>query len=431
MSAPSRRTFLKSTLPAAAVATGIHPGLFATAAEERRSPTIAYIGCGGRSLSLSDGFQGQAEVAWVCDPDQGHAQRLQKKTGAQRVTADLRDVLADDAVDAVVIATPDHWHATAAILACDAGKHVYVEKPCSHNVVEGQLLVAAARRNGVIVQHGTQSRSHPLIAGAVQLLQEGIIGEVLMAKAWNIQRRANIGHAQPGDPPQGLDYDLWVGPAEYVPFQVNRFHYNWHWWWNFGTGDAGNDGVHELDYARWGLGVEGYPTRVAGLGNKYYFDDDQQFPDSITCSYEWDRGGTPRQLIFEMRIWSRNYPYNCDNGVEFYGTKGRMFLTKRGKMEIVDERNRPLAAEPQNRPQTPPSHQRNFLDCIRSGESPTAEIQIGFDSTILAHYANIVARCGQSFSLDSQSGMSGNPQVDTLQGRSYRQGGHWAVPNML
>ena len=247
---------------------------------------------------------------------------------------DLRRVLDDQSVDAVVVATPDHWHAPAAILACEAGKHVYVEKPQSHNLRESRLLLDAARRNQVVVQHGTQSRSNPLIAGAVQMLREGVIGDVLVAKAWNIQRRGNIGHEQPSEPPAGVDYDTWVGPAEFVPFQKNRFHYHWHWWYNFGTGDIGNDGTHEIDYARWGLGVEGLPATATGLGGKYFFDDDQEFPDTATCTFEWPgdgRVGSRRQLIFEMRLWSTNYPFNCDSGAEFYGTAGRMLVSKRGK----------------------------------------------------------------------------------------------------
>jgi hypothetical protein len=149
--------------------------------------------------------------------------------------------LDDPSIDAVTIATPDHWHTPAAILAMEAGKHVYVEKPCSHNLREGRLLVEASARTGKIVQHGTQARSSTGFREAVQMLRDGVIGDVLIARAWNIQRRSNIGHAQPSDPPAGFDYDLWVGPAPMLPFQANRHHYTWHWWYNFGTGDLGND----------------------------------------------------------------------------------------------------------------------------------------------------------------------------------------------
>ena len=332
-----------------------------------------------------------------------------------------------------MIATPDHWHAPAAILACEAGKHVYVEKPQSHNLRESRLLLDAARRNNVVVQHGTQSRSAPLIAGAVQMLREGLIGDVLVAKAWNIQRRANIGHQQPSDPPPGVDYDAWVGPAEFVPFQQNRFHYNWHWWYNFGTGDIGNDGTHEIDYTRWGLGVEGLPATATALGGKYYFDDDQQFPDTATCAFEWPSDGTVgnrRQLIFEMRIWSKNYPFNCDSGAEFYGTAGRMMLSKRGKLEVYDDRNKRIEnAEPKQRPELIENHQLDFLDAIRSGRKPNADVAHGHDSVALVHLANVAVRLGRSLELDPhQERIVGDEEANGLLSRTYREGGHWAVP---
>ena len=270
MTESNRRSFLKHTAAASAgaAAWAWSGGLYAAGANERL--TVGIIGCGGRGAGLAEEFAGLANVAYVCDPDESRRRQTQERVRAQHAVADLRRVLDDKSVDAVVIATPDHWHAPTAILACEAGKHVYVEKPCSHNLREGRLLVEAARRNQRVVQHGTQSRSNPFIAGAVQMLREGVIGDVLVAKAWDIQRRVNIGHGTPTDPPPGVDYDLWVGPAEFVPFQANRFHYHWHWWYNFGVGGLGADGPHEIDYARWGLGVETHPTTVAGLGGKYY-----------------------------------------------------------------------------------------------------------------------------------------------------------------
>lgn len=344
MTDSDRRSFLKHTAAASAgaAAWAWAGGIHATGANERL--TVGIIGCGGRGAGLAEEFAGLANVAYVCDPDESRRRRAQEKVRAQHAVADLRRILDDESVDAVVIATPEHWHAPAAILACDAGKHVYVEKPCSHNVREGRLLVEAARRSKRVVQHGTQSRSNPFIAGAIQMLREGVIGDVLVAKAWDIQRRANIGHDKPSDPPPGVDYDLWVGPAEFVPYQANRFHYHWHWWYNFGVGGLGGDGPHEIDYARWGLGVETHPTTVAGLGSKYYFDDDQEYPDTGTVVFEWPGDGQvghKRQFIFELRIWSTNYPYNVDSGAEFYGTKGKMFLSKRGKLEILDDDVRP------------------------------------------------------------------------------------------
>ncbi|MEZ6061743.1 MAG: Gfo/Idh/MocA family oxidoreductase [Planctomycetaceae bacterium] len=434
MPASTRRNFLQAS--GAAIAAGSLATGAARATVTRARPVVGFIGCGGRAQSLFGGFAEDATVAWACDPDEKRAKLFAEKSGAIRSTSDLREVLRDDAVDAVVIATPDHWHAPAAIMACEAGKHVYVEKPCSHNLREGRLLVEAAKRNSVVVQHGTQSRNDPRIAGAVQMLREGLIGDVLMAKAWNVQRRRNIGHSQPSDPPAGLDYDTWVGPAEFVPFQDNRFHYDWHWWHNFGTGDIGNDGTHEIDMARWGLGVSGLPSTVTALGGKYYFDDDQQFPDTATCTFEWpgDGGvGRRKQLIFEMRIWSTNYPHNCDSGIEFYGTKGMLFVSKRGKLQVWDESNRPVSdPSPREKPQLPKNHQFDFLQAIIDGRTPAADAETAHDSTALVHLANVAVRVGRSLSIDvANETVVGDAEADALLGRTYRDGGHWSVPSTV
>jgi predicted dehydrogenase len=433
MTQHTRRSFLKqaSVGPACAAAVAWTGGINAAGANER--VTLGVIGCGGQGGRLADAFSNSSNVACVCDPDEAHRRRVQVKTGAKRAYDDLRRLLDDKSIDAVVIATPDHWHAPAAIMACDAGKHAYVEKPQSHNLLESRLLLDAARRNKVVVQQGTQSRSAPLVAGAVQMLHEGIIGDVLMCKAWNIQRRRNIGHEQPSDPPAGVNYELWVGPAEFVPFQKNRFHYNWRWWHNFGAGDVGNDGSHDIDYARWGLGVEGLPSTAMATGGKYAFDDDQQFPDTATCVFEWPGDGevgSRRQLIFEMRLWSTNYPFNCDSGVEFCGSAGRMMLSKRGKLEIYDDRNKRIEnAEPKERPQMVSSHQADFLDAIHTGRKPNADVAIGHDTVALVHLANVALKLNRSLQVDpANEQIIGDKEANALLSRKYRDGGHWAIP---
>jgi len=432
----SRRTFLQDaglTLAATgALAGGATSGRTMAAADRLR---IALVGCGGRGVGVAGEFRALpgCKVVAVCDPDAGRLDAARSRLEVGRGEADLRRILDDDRIDAVIVATPDHWHAPAAILALAAGKHVYVEKPCSHNVREGRLLVEAAARSGRVVQHGTQSRSNPFIAGGVQLLREGIIGDVLVAKAWNVQRRDNIGHTQPSAPPAGFDYDLWVGPAEMTSFRTNCHHYTWHWWHNFGTGDAGNDGVHELDLARWGLGVETHPTRITGSGTKLYFDDDQEFPDTQTVVFDYpgDGVGTARQLLWEMRIWSTTYPSNVDNAVEFYGTKGKMLLSKRGKLEVRDERNK-VIENPQ--PVTPPplaatNHAQDFVDAIRQSRPPQADIAAGHLSASLAHLANLATRVGRSLTFDpATESIAGDAEAQALLGRKYRDGGHWAVP---
>lgn len=441
MTTHSRRDFLKRTgqgMAGAAVLGGVP--LLSRAAGANERIQLGVIGAGGRGSGVAKQFAGEAgcEVTWVCDPDTGRAAKLAKDlTGhrgnrAPKTTADLRRVLDDSDVDAVLVATPDHWHAPAAILSCEAGKHVYVEKPCSHNLREGRLLVDAARRHKRVVQHGTQSRSMRLIVDAMQMLREGIIGDVLVSKAWNVQRRRNIGHAKPTDPPKGVDYDTWVGPAEWLPYQSNRFHYSWHWWHNFGTGDMGNDGVHELDYARWGLGVDTHPTRISGLGGKFFFDDDQQFPDTQQVAFEYPGDGTvgkKRMLIWEMRIWSTNYPQRIDNGAEFYGTKGRMVITKRGRMEVFGERDRKIKPALKGKQSTLQSHHVDFLDAVRNQRRPNAEIAEGHLSASLCHLGNISTRLGRSLEFDPQKEqIVGDKTANALLSRTYRKDGHWSIP---
>jgi len=427
MTHPTRRVFLQQA-GAAAAAMGWTGAIHAAGANEK--VVVGLIGCGGRGQNLAREFE---RIKYICDPDEKRLGKLAKAhniPAANKVT-DLRRLLDNKSIDAVVIATPDHWHAPAALLALAAGKHVYLEKPCSHNFRESRLLVDAARRCRRVVQHGTQSRSNGFIVQAVQMLREGVIGEVLAAKAWNVQHRGGIGHAQPSDPPSGVDYDLWVGPAEFLPYQQNRFHYSWHWWYNFGTGDIGNDGTHELDYARWGLGVDTLPSRIAGLGGKYYHDDDQQFPDTATIVYEYPGDGRPgsrRQLIFEMRLWSTNYPLNCDNGAEFYGTQGKMSLSKRGKIEILGPRNAKIEKLPEL-PPNKPKHVENFLEAIKTGRKPNAGIEEAHRSVALVHLGNLAVRLGRSLNLDPQTEqILGDEEANRLLHRQYRQGGHWAIP---
>lgn len=441
MPSGNRRTFLKQTSLgiAGTAALNLSPANASVLGANDRI-RLGVIGCGGRGSGVAQDFASQknCEVTYLCDPDTSHAERLatslSKMEGNRtpQITGDMRKLLESDAVDAILVATPDHWHAPAAILACEAGKHVYVEKPCSHNLREGRLLVEAARRNKRVVQHGTQSRSMQLITDAVQMLREGIIGDVLVAKAWNVQRRGNIGHQKPGTPPENVDYDTWVGPAEWMPFQSNRFHYNWHWWYNFGTGDMGNDGVHELDYARWGLGVETHPSRISALGGKFFFDDDQQFPDTQQIAFEYPGDGTvgqKRMLIWEMRIWSTNYPYNVDNGAEFYGTKGRMMITKRGKLEVFAERNKRIDAKLKGKQRNRMNHSADFLDAIQSDRSPNAEIEVGHLSSSLCHLGNIATRVGRTLEFDpEQERIVGDVQANRLLSRTYRKAGHWGVP---
>lgn len=434
MTALPRRDFLQtSSLAPLAVLTPLGAPRDASAAANDKV-VVGIIGLGGQGRGHVKSYAGlpNVEVAYLCDVDDKRRAEAGEIVPSAKQVADLRTILDDKSVDAVSIATPDHWHTPAALLALQAGKHVYVEKPCSHNVREGRWLVEAARSTGKLVQHGTQSRSAPFLKAAIQLLRDGVIGPVVVARAWNVQFRPPIGKSQPGTPPAGFDYDTWVGPAPFVPFQPNRHHYTWHWWYDFGTGDAGNDGVHEIDIARWGLGVETHPSRIAAVGGKYIHDDDQQHPDTLTAAFEYPadgQPGKPRQLIFEMRLWSRYYPNNIDNGNEFLGTNGRMLLTKRGKCEVFNVKGeRQNVSLPEDKSVGITPHQLNFVEAIRGNATLAADALTGHLSSTLPHLGNLACRLGRSFNFDPErEQIAGDDEANALLGRSYRTE-HWGTP---
>ncbi len=432
----NRRDFLKHTSVTLAGAAALSWARPVRAASPNEQIVAGIVGPGGMGMNLLNSFvrQPDVSVAYVCDPDANRmaaAARAVEEAGAKapKTVKDMREIFDAKEVDAVIIATPDHWHAPATILACEAGKHVYVEKPCSHNIREGRLMVEAARHNKRIVQTGTQSRSAEHLAQAVELVRSGAIGEVLVAKAWNSQRRGSIGRAQPTEPPQWLDYDLWLGPAPEIPYQRNFLHSIWRWWHAFGCGDIGNDGVHDIDIARWGLGVDRHPNRIAALGGKYFFDDDQQFPDTQYVVFEYTddpKPGKHKQLIFEQRIWSPYVQEGHENGNAFYGTEGMLILGKQSGWQLFGPRNE-LRQKSEARLNSTPHH-RNFLECIRNGKHPNADAQIGHLSAALCHLANIATRVGRTLQFDPQTEqILDDPEANQLVRRSYRQG-HWAVP---
>jgi predicted dehydrogenase len=395
---------------------------------------LGFIGPGGQGTNILQSYGGMKDVAIaaVCDVDKNRAEAAarmaNKLTGqAPKIIPDMRALLEQKDIDAVVIATPDHWHAPATILACDAGKHVYVEKPCSHNIREGRLMTDAARRNKRIVQVGTQSRSGPHLREGMERLKNGAIGEILVAKSWNSQLRGNIGKRKPEPPPAHLDYDAWVGPAPMRPYQSNLLPSSWRWFFNFGCGDMGNDGVHDIDIARWGLGVDDrHPSRISAMGGKYFFDDDQEFPDTQTVLFEYDfGGGKKKQLIFEQRIWSPYVQEGNENGDAFYGTKGMMILGKHRGWEIFGPRNEP--GEKMLKSLDPAPHHRNFLDCIRNGKDPHADVEIGHRSATLVHLGNIATRLGRTLNFDpAKEQIIDDAEANGMVRRNYRD--HWAVP---
>lgn len=398
---------------------------------------VGLIGCGGRGVHDAGLFKkvDNVSVEYVCDVDENRRNSAAKSLGVAStgVVDDMRRILDDRSINAVIVTTPDHWHSPASILASDAGKHVYVEKPISHNIREGRLLVDASERNQTLVQHGTQCRSTSMMIDAVKMLREGVIGKVMVAKCWNIQRRGSLGHGQDVDPPAGFDYNNWVGPATMIPYRTNRVHNRWTMWYHFGAGDMGNDGVHDLDYTRWGLGAEGHPTKVSALGGKFDSDDDAEFPDTQQVTFEYPGDGTPqgrKLLIYEQRLWSTNYPHNCDSGAEFYGDKGQMFLSRRGKLEILSDRNKTTEVSVKLSAQNDQAHVQNFCDAIRNGTPLTADALTGHLSTSLCHLGNISTRLGRSLNFDPKAEhVVGDDEADRLVRREYRE--HWGTPKYV
>jgi predicted dehydrogenase len=435
MANSNRRSFLKQT------GLGVTAAALASAASGRAAGPnnrmiVGVIGTGGMGKNHVRALltRKDVQIAWACDADRNRAaeaaQLVQKATGrAPQTVQDLRRVLDDRAVNAVFIATPDHWHAPAAILACAAGKHVYVEKPCSHNLREGRLMIEAARKHRRVMQVGTQSRSSAHILEAMRLLREGAIGDILAVRVWNSQLRRNIGHQKPSAPPAHLDYDLWVGPAPMVPYQANRSNPVWRWWYAFGTGDMGNDGVHDIDIGRWGLGVETYPNTVTALGGKYFFDDDQEFPDTQTVVFEYEGQGKnarKKQLIYEQRIWTPYKQEGYENGDAFFGTRGLLVLGKEAGWTLYGPRNKEVKRMA-GRPDLP-AHHGDFFECVRSGNRPRADIEINHLSTALCHLGNIATRLGRTLRFDPKAErFVSDKEANALVRRQYRPG-HWAVP---
>ncbi len=420
---PSRRAFLKqSVVTGAALAAGT-----VRAARAADSPSeavvLGVIGTNGRGSDLARSFAavGGARIAYICDVDERAINKATiavagKQAEAPRGVQDLRRVFDDRSVDAVVIAAPDHWHAPATIMACAAGKHVYVEKPCSHNPREGELMVAAARKHNRVVQMGSQRRSMPGVIEAIERLRAGEIGRVLYSRGWYSANRSPIGHGKPAPVPSGLDYALWQGPAPEREYRDNLIHYNWHWFWHWGTGELGNNGIHALDICRWGLGVD-YPRRVTAGGGKFFFDDDQETPDTHVVTYNFG----DKIITWEGRNWHHNGFDNSGFGVAFDGDRGSIVISSAG-YTILDPGGKQLVHETKGFDGQEP-HLKNFLAGIRSGAKLNAEIEEGHKGTLLCHLGNIAYRTGHVLNLDPTNGhVKDDPAAEALWSREYRPG---------
>jgi predicted dehydrogenase len=410
-----RRDFLVSTavLTAGAAVRGY--------ASPNETVRMAVVGCGGRGSSHVSAWSGMpnVEIVALCDVDEAHI--ADKVKGLES----KGKLLEDKSIDAVSLATPNHWHTLQTIWACQAGKDVYVEKPCSHNIFESQQIIAAARKYDRIVQQGSQSRSSPALREAVQRMATGELGDVYMARGLCYKWRDTIGHTPVSAVPAGVDYDLWTGPAPKREFTVNRFHYNWHWMWDTGNGDLGNQGIHEVDIARWGLGVT-HPTKVSAIGGKFMFDDDQETPNTLTASYEFDDKGVKKMMTFEVRHWISPHEAGI-NGEKPGNTIGNQFYGSKGYL-VIDNYNKYYSF--MGKEQTPgpganarDEHWANFIAAVRSRKRGdlNAEIEEGALSCNLMHLANISYRVGRTLHWDAKTMTCiGDPEANKMLTRAYR-----------
>lgn len=373
---------------------------------DKRPVRLGVMGL-SRGQSLATGFNklDGVEIAWVCDVDarrlSNSVKQLQEQGGgkaAPQTTDDFRDILADPKVDGLVCAAPNHWHAPATIMACKAGKHVYVEKPCSHNAREGEWMTAAAKEFDRCVQMGSQRRSAPGTQAAISKLHSGAIGKVHLARCYYNSLRGPIGHGAEANPPAELNYDLWQGPASHVPYRDNVIPYNWHWFWHWGGGELANNGVHALDLCRWGLNVD-YPVRTVSSGGRYWYDDDQETPDVLTSCFEFEGG---KQATWNALSCNRHAPgYFC----AFFGDEGSLELDSNGVYRIFDRDDKEIEVGDQ-KSVGDVEHLQNFVDAIRADDSSRLNQPIleGHKSTLLCHLGNIAYRTGRTVLTDPATG---------------------------
>ena len=439
----SRRKFIKNTASGAALATlgGILPAFSAKSyaaiygANERIN--VACMGVVSRGMAVGSNFAGQdnCNVIYSCDVDRNasakFADAINKiQNSRPKEEKDLRKVLEDKDVDALVVTAPDHWHAPAAILGVQAGKHVYLEKPCSHNPKEGEMLIEAQKKYNKVIQVGNQRRSWPNVVAGIMEVHNGAIGRPYMAKTWYANNRGSIGVGKKTAVPDWLDFDLWQGPAPREEYRDNLIHYNWHWFWNWGTGEALNNGTHMVDLARWGLQVD-YPSMVNSAGGRYHFQDDWETPDTQVISMEF---GNKSVLTWEGRSCNGKRIEDEAVGVLFYGEEGSLLIGGGNaykvfnlKNEVIKEVKNDMPIDPQNRVSPAQAldaiHIQNFFDGIKDGIEVRSEVVGAHQSTLLVQLGNISQRVGRSLQIDPSNGrIKNDKKAMALWSREYAKG---------
>ena len=397
---------------------------------------VALVGTKSRGLAVGQNFAKtpNVDIAVICDVDTEIAaktvEEIFKITGKKpKVEKDIRKVVAMKDIDAVMIATPDHWHAPMAIMAANAKKHVYVEKPCCHNPNEGELLIKAAAKNGVLMMMGNQRRSFPGVNQMIKDIRGGIIGTPYYAKAWYSNKRPAL-TLKDGVVPANLDWELWQGPAPRKPFKDGYVHYNWHWFWHWGTGEASNNATHELDVARWALGVD-YPSKVASLGGRYHFNDDWETPDTQSISFDFGKKGL---IEWEGRSCNSFRYYDAGRGVIIFGDKGTIVYPGGDAYKVFDLDNEKLIKEVKEGQVLDLTntisatagldhlHVQNFVDAVLGKAKINSPIEEGYKSTLMTHLGNISYRTGKTLICDAATGRPNDPEAMKLWSREYEKG---------
>jgi predicted dehydrogenase len=433
----TRRSFVKKSAiagSAAIVAPTIIPSNVFGANDRINA---AVLGVNGRGKSHIQGFmvQDNVQVTTLCDPDMNVLKERQKefKDAYKKdvvLEQDLRRVFDNKDIDVVGIASPNHWHALSVIWACQAGKDVYVEKPGSHNIWEGRKMVEAAHKYDRIVQHGVQLRSSPAVNEAIQLIRDGYIGRVYMARGLVFRWRASIGDQGFEPVPEGLDYDLWTGPAHMRPFTRNLVHYNWHWHWDYGNGDVGNQGIHETDLCMWGLDV-GLPTKITSMGGKFLWDDAKEVPEVLTSVYHYPE--EDKIIQFEVRPWCTNTEEGVTVGNIFYGDKGIIVVDGYDKYKSYLGRDREPGKSGDDGTASgsgvdrgaggTDGHIANFIEAVRKRDKTilNGPVETAHLSSGLAHLGNIAYRLGRVLTFDPDAERFVNdPDADAMLTRNYR-----------
>lgn len=387
---------------------------------------MAVIGCNGRGGSHIDGFAGKndSDVVALCDPDQmvlrRRSKQVEQKSGKEpALITDMREIMNDDSIDAISIATPNHWHSLAAIWGLQAGKHVYVEKPISHNIYEGRQLAELSKKTNKVCMHGTQSRSDSTWLRDIKLMHDGFIGKLHMAKGFTYKtgNRVAIGYREDGEQaPDHLDWTLWQGPAADADYSKNYVHYTWHWYWNYGNGETGNQGVHQMDIAMWGLN-RGLPSKVYSAGGRYHWEDDAETPNTQISTFTYDDGAT---LVFEVRNYgSYEEAGSLTTGNTFWGADGYyvqgqgFFDKKHNAMPVPEEVDTPKSE----------GNWQNFINSVKDGAHNFANAVDAHESSAHCHLGNIAYRLGRSLEFDpSTERFKGDDEANALLTRQYRAG---------